>query len=117
MSKFSLVPIVRGFVGDFSEARLKVRRAYASPDGRWTYRRLGYEFSKEAIEIPLTELGTNPVEVAEKIVRLATDQSSGAVHPTLHVELALPDEHDRNIDPISVAELSAFVAARGVWPE
>ena len=116
MSKFSFIPVVRGFAGDFSEARLKVAVAWEM-GGRWSYRRLGFAFDKEPIELELRQLGTDPVQVAAGIVRLATDKSSDNDINRLSVSLVLADGKERVVAEEAVAELSAFVAARGVWPK
>lgn len=111
-----IVQVVRGFATEFSAARLKVRVAYQRM-GKWTYRRCGFEFGKEAIELELGQLGTDPVQVANAIVTLATDKERDAPECQLDVTLALPDLPDRAIGETDVAELRAFVAARGVVAE
>lgn len=113
----SVVQVVRGFATEFSAARLKVRVAFKKTTGQWSHRRFGFEFGKEAVEIEPGQLGADPVQVADAIVKLATEKQSDTGTETLAVILAVPDLPEKAIGDSEVAELRAFVAARGVVAE
>lgn len=115
-SKIGIVQVVSGFADEFGDARLKVAVPFAV-QGRWTYWRFGREFGPEPTELALSELGPDPVKIAQRILCLAQDKpTADSLVKRLSVALVLPDGTEMAVGEPETGELFAFVAADGAGP-
>lgn len=112
--KFNLLAIIAGFASEYEGLRVRVVMPYPNGVGAWRYCRLGFVFEKEPLEIEPCELGSDPVQLAAALHRLATDESQGAATFHLSVSLVLPDGTEIAIGEMEAALLKSYVDARGV---
>lgn len=92
--------------------RVKVVMLFASPvNGKWSYRRAGFEFGKEPVELTFRELAPTPAQAFDNLILIASD-------PHLRVTLTDHDGNEQvlndgqgNPDPAAIAELEAARSA------
>lgn len=108
--KISVSNIVAGYAGEYSTARVRVVMPRAI-GGRWQYRRCGFTFGAEPVELALDQLGASSVEIADAVARLAGDKFADEAQPILSALVVLPDGSEQEIGEVDVAELRAFAAA------
>ncbi|WP_072381569.1 hypothetical protein [Novosphingobium sp. NDB2Meth1] len=113
-SKPNLLAIIAGFASEYEGLRVRAVMPYPNGVGGWTYRRLGFVFGKEPVDIDPAELGSDPVKLADALLLLAADKREGAATCHLAVSLVLPDGTEIALGYEEQALLRSYVAARGV---
>ena len=102
-------PAEAGAGGDGVSIKVHMPRAV---HGRWSYRRLGFQFGPEETVIPIGQLASGEVDAARALIQLASERPfEGALSSTLAVVLVAAPGDCRMVADDEIAELRSFVTS------